>query len=159
MDISEALQNVDMTYRDLMDIVEDAENETLGTLNALIENIRMNAESLTNEEIRNALSRLSLEAYTFSEIKERSAFKANLAETIRKEAYAKSFAEATGTVGQKESAALLNISAQVIAEQINELLSNLFKTKLDETHRVVDTLKTILMSRMTEAKLITNDLQ
>ena len=38
-------------------------------------------------------------------------------------------------------------------------MSDLFKTSLDEIHRTVDVLKTVLMSRLSEAKLVSNDIQ
>ena len=41
-----------------------------------------------------------------------------------------------------------------MVELLYELISNLLKTKLDELHRLTDTLKSILMSRMQEAKFL-----
>ena len=46
---------------------------------------------------------------------------------------------------------------EILAEEIYTLMANTFKVKLDEIHRVVDTLKSVLMSRMQEAKLTTVD--
>ena len=158
-DVNEALNEVDMTYDELIGIVDDTQTAVMGEIDELIKSINDNVQNMTNDSIRETLTRLSLHSYTFSSIKDKSAFKANIAESIRKEAYAKAFGAASGTVGQKDSQALLSISAQTIAESIHDLTSALFKTKLDEIHRVIDTLKTVLMSRMSEAKLVSNDTQ
>ena len=113
----------------------------------------------SNDKIRDTLMRLSLKSYYLASIKDKSAFKANLAETIRKEAYAKSFGNAVGTVAQKDGQALLETSSQAVAEKIHDLMADLFKSSTDEIHRTIDVLKTVLMSRLSEAKLVTNDVQ
>ena len=69
------------------------------------------------------------------------------------EAYAREFNAGDGSVASKDNTATLNISNEILAETIYNLVSNLFKIKLDEIHRVVSTLQTVLMSRMAEAKL------
>ena len=109
----------------------------------------------SNEAIRDLMLKLSLRSYSFAEIKERSAFKSELAETLRKEAYAKNFNSAEGTVAVRENTAVLNSSSEILANQIYELVADIFKSKLDETHRIVAALTSVLMSRMSEAKLTT----
>lgn len=152
--VQEALNNVDMTYNDLITIVDDIEKDVLGDVDEIISNIYNNLQDMPNAAIKDNLLSLSLKSYSFSDIKEKSAFKAELAESIRKEAYAKAFKASEGTVAAKDSDATMNISSEIIAEEIHTLLSALFKTKLDEIHRVIDVLKTILMARLSEAKLV-----
>ena len=151
--IQKALDEVDMTYSELIAIANDILVGVAGDLNSLIDEIQERAESLSNEDIRAYMVRLALKSYTFSEIKEKAAFKAALSETIRKNAYAKTFGSIDGSVAAKESNAILNTSEEVLAEALYDLLAASFKTKLDEAHRVVDVLKTTIMSRMQEAKL------
>jgi hypothetical protein len=151
--IKTALFNIDMTYDELIEFVDEIKNDILGDVDKTIENINNKVESMTNEDIRISLLRLSTRSYSFSEIKEKSALKAELAESLRKEAYAKAFTGEEGTVAVKENNATLRVSYEIVAEEIHNLLSSLFKTKLDELHRVIDVLKTILMTRLTEAKL------
>ena len=151
--IQRALNEVDMTYAELIEIANDILENVAGDVNELVIEIQSRAESLSNEDIRAYMVKLALKSYSFSEIKEKAAFKATLSETIRKNAYAKTFGEMTGSVAAKESQAILQTSEEVLAEALYELVASLFKTKLDEAHRVVDVLKTTIMSRMQEAKL------
>ena len=158
-DIQTALDTVDMTYDELIQIVDDTRETVLKDVDSLIKDVRDNVQNMSNDKIRDVLVRLSLQSYSFSSIKDKAAFKASLAETLRKEAYAKAFGEAVGTVAQKDGQALLDTSSQAVAEKIHDLMSDLFKTSLDEIHRTVDVLKTVLMSRLSEAKLVSNDIQ
>ena len=103
------------------------------------------------------MGQLSTMSLSFCEIKESAAFRAELAESIRKEKYSISYNNVSGTNGNKENTAIIQISEEVVVEALYNLISSLFKTKLDEIHRFIDVLKTILMSRNTEAKLNNNE--
>lgn len=155
--VSKALDNIDAAYDDLIDIANSIVDDITGDMNNMIQSAYDNIENLTNEDIRNILLKLSLRSYSFSEIKEKAAFKATLGETLRKEAYAKSFNVTEGTVAVRENTSIINTSAEILAEEIYTLVANMFKLKLDELHRIVDSLKSVLMSRMQEAKLTTVD--
>lgn len=152
--VEAALSNIDTTYAELIEIANDVFANTTAELDVILEQAYNDIETMTNDKLRDYMTRLSLKAYSFSEVKEKSAFKAALAETIRKQAYAIQFNEAAGTVGAKENAAILNTSAEILADEIHTLISNMLKTKLDEAHRVVNTLQTVLMTRMQEAKMV-----
>jgi hypothetical protein len=108
---------------------------------------------MNNDLLRDYILKLCLKSYSFSDIKEKAAFKAEIAETIRKEAYAKQFNSTEGTVAVRQNNAEIAISAEYLSEEIYQLISALLKTKADEIHRVVDALKTVLMSRLQEAKI------
>lgn len=155
--IHNAMTNVDTTYSELIDIANDMLTELTGDIDALLQSAYENIDALSNDAIRDLLIRLSLRSYSFSPIKDKSAFKAALAESLRKEAYAKQFNLTEGTVANRENSAVLNTSAEVVVEKIYDLTADLFKTKLDEIHRVVDTLKTVLNSRLSEARLTNID--
>ena len=155
--VSKALDNIDMTYDELINIANDTCVDVIGDLDELMQSAYNNIENLTNDAIRDLLLRLSLRSYSFAGIKEKSLFKATLGETLRKEAYANNFNSTEGTVAVRENTSIINTSAEILAEEIYTLVANTFKIKLDETHRVVDSLKSVLMSRMQEAKLTTVD--
>ena len=155
--VSKALDNIDMTYNELIDIANDVCSEVTGDLTEMINSAYNNIENLTNDSIRQLLLKLSLRSYSFAEIKDKSLFKATLGETLRKEAYAKSFNATEGTVAVRENTSIINTSAEILAEELYTLIANMFKTRVDEVHRVVDSLKSVLMSRMQEAKLSTVD--
>jgi hypothetical protein len=157
--VAKALEDVDMVYYDLIEVANDIFESTTKEINEIMIDAYNDIERLSNDAIRDLMLRLSLKSYTFSEIKEKSAFKASIAESIRKEHYANNFNQSEGTVATRENTAIINTSAEIITEEIYALVANMLKTKLDEIHRVVDTLKSVLMSRMQEAKLSAVDTQ
>ena len=157
--VSKALSNIDVVYDDLIEVANDIFKETTGEIDVIMANAYNNIENMPNDAIRDLLLRLSLKSYTFSEIKEKSAFKAILGEVMRKEAYAHNFNSSEGTVAVRDNTAIINSGEEIIAEEIYSLVASMLKTKLDEIHRVVDTLKSVLMSRMQEAKLASVDIQ
>ena len=156
-EFNQALDNVEIAYSEIIDIANESVKELTGDLDELTSLVYSRIENLTNDDIREILLKLSLRSFSFSAIKDKAAFKATLASTLRKEAYAKQFATLQGTVSAKDTQATLNISNEIIIEHLYELTASLFKTRLDECHRVVDTLKTVLMSRLSEAKLCNID--
>ena len=151
--VTEALNNIDMVYDDLIVIANDIYNAQVGELDNMITSVYNNIENLINEDLRQFIMQVSLKSFAFSEIKEKAAFKSELAETLRKEAHANAYGAAEGTAAAKENLAVLSTSSELLSEEIYDLVANLFKVKLDEAHRVVDSAKTVLMSRMQEAKL------
>lgn len=152
--VNKALDTVDAVYADVAEIANDIYKTALGDIDELVNYAYYNVEKLSNDAIRDLILKLSLRSYSFSEIKEKSALKAALSETIRKETYSKNFNSTDGSVAARDNSAVVNTSAEILAEDIYESVSNMFKTKIDELHRVVDALKTVLMSRLTEAKLV-----
>ena len=152
-ELETALNVVEMTYGEIVEIANDLIKQYTDDINPIIKYIGDNIEKLSNDEIRSLMLRLSVKAYSFGDVKERSIIKAECAEMIKKEAYAKSFAEAEGSIAAKDSATLVKISNETLTEAIYDLVAGLFKVKLDELRRLIDTLKTILMSRLSEMKL------
>ena len=156
-DVSKALDNIDAVYDELIVIANDIVEHAIGDMNQMLQSAYNNIENLSNEDIRGLILKVSLRAYNFSEIKEKSIFKSELAETLRKEAHAIAFGGAEGTATAKENQAILNTSEEILAEEIYDLVASMFKSKIEELHRVTDALKTVLMSRMAEAKLTQNE--
>lgn len=150
--LEEALKNTDTTYAQLVEIANKITAVYTTEVDAIVQDT-LKIEKLTNDDIRSIMTKLSLSAYQFGDVKEKSALKAECAEALRKEAYAKEFSLGDGSVAAKDTNATLNISSEIMTEAVYNLVAGLFKTKLDELHRIVDTLKTVLMSRMQEAKL------
>lgn len=159
--VNEALNNVDATYDDLVKIANDIAADVLGDLDDMIKSAYEDVEKMTNDAIRELILKLSLRSYSFSEIKEKALFKAVMAETLRKEAYATRYNTAEGTAAVRDNIATLDISSEIVADEIYNFVAAIFKTKLDELHRIVAALTTVLTTRLTEAKLtavgMTND--
>lgn len=157
--LNEALDKVEMVYGDVVSIANDMLAPLFDPINKLVEEINGRINNFTVEEIRNYMMRLQLRAYEISETKEKSSLKAELAQAVRKEKYALKFNEAQGTAGTKDNTALLAASEEIIVESLYRLVASLLKTKLDALHRLVDALKSVLMSKMQEAKLSANALE
>lgn len=155
--VSTALEQVDIAYGELIEIANSLNEECLGDIDRMMKSAYNDVDKLSNDAIRDLMLQLSLRSYSFSEIKEKSLFKAALAETLRKEAYARAYNETSGTAGVRENTAVINTSAEILADEIYSLAASMFKTKLTEIHHVVDSLKTVLMSRLSEAKLTNVD--
>ncbi len=151
--LTKALENVDAVYDELVVIANEILQPYTWEIDALIKQAADNVNNMPNDNIRSLMLNLALKSYTFSEIKEKSSLKAECAEILRKEKQAKKFNETDGTVAFKENTSILESSEEILAEAIHELLASLTKTKLDEVHRVVDVLKNILTTRLTEEKL------
>lgn len=154
-----AIANVEMTYDEVVHLANDIVEELTKPLDTIIENASNNVENMTTDNLREILLKLALQTYSFAPVKDKAAFKAVLAETLRKEAYANALSLAEGTVAAKESKATLAISAEIVVEQIYELAADLLKTKLDESHRVASVLTTVITTRLSEAKLSQIDVQ
>lgn len=153
-DLSKALENTDMVYKDLVEIANEIIISCTKNADDVIQEIKLKGiENLTNDDIRNSMLKIATISYSFSEIKEKSLLKAECAEILKKEKYASKFNETDGAMAFRENTALIDCSDETLVEAIYNLVASLLKTKQDELHRVVDVLKTVTMSRMSEARI------
>lgn len=151
--LTKALENVDMVYNDLIVIVNEIIEPYTKEVNDLIDSASASIHEWDNDRLREFMVKLSLKSFYLSEVKDKSSLKAECSEALKKEKYAKSFNGTDGTVAFKENTAIIETTDEILVEAIYTLAYNLFKTKLDEVHRVVDVVKTIIMSRNAENKL------
>ena len=154
--LQEALEQVEMTYAELIPIANNMTEELFKPANMIIARIEGKINTLSNDQIRDYMIELGMKSFTLSEIREKAALKARCSEALKREAHATNFILSDGSQGTKENKAILEVSNEVIAEALYDLVSGLFRSKTDEIHRFVDILKTVLMSRMSDAKLTTN---
>lgn len=152
--LEEALNRVDETYFDIVDIANNAVKPITAEADNLVSTINLTINSLSIDQIRDYILRLQLKAFELSEIKEKAALKAELAEALQKEKYAASFNALEGSAAVKDKLATVENAPEVVSEALYNLIANLFKTKLDQLHRLIDALKSILMSRMQETKFM-----
>ena len=152
-DLNVALEAVEMTYAQIKEIADSMLAGPFEEPNRIVETLQYNVESMSIDMLRDSILRLQLAAYSLSELRDRSGIKAACAEAIRKEAYASAYIGQEGTAGVKDSNTTLAISENIIAQCLYDLVASLVKTKVDQIHRMIDSLKSILMSRMQEAKL------
>lgn len=149
-----ALQAVETTYSDLVNISNDMLTPILAPINTVVAEVNASVNAMSIDQIRDYILALQLKAFEISEIKEKAALKAELAETLQKEKFAVSFNGLDGSAAAKEKLALVETSAEIVTEALYSLIANMLKTKLDQLHRLVDCLKSILMSRMQETKFM-----
>ena len=154
--VYKALENVEMTYGDIVEIANDMTKDILEPTDTLVSDINHSLSALTVESIRDYIIRLQLRAYELSEIRERSALKAQCAEALKAEKHAKAFNAAEGSAAVKTNIALIESSEEIVVEALYEYIAGLFKTKLDQQHRLVAALQSVLISKMQEVKLSIN---
>lgn len=152
-DLNKALEAVEMTYSQIKEIADSMLAGPFEEPNRIVEFIQFNVESMSIDMLRDSILRLQLAVYSLSELRDRSGVKAMCAEAIRKEAYAMNYIGQDGTAGVKDSNTTLAISENIIAQCLYDLVASLTKTKVDQLHRMIDSLKSILMSRMQEMKI------
>jgi len=152
--LENALTNVETTYGELVEIANSMLKPMFDPINQLVSQINATVNALTIEQIRDYILQLQLKAFEISETKEKAALKAELAETLQKEKFAVSFNSLEGSAAVKDKLALVETSSEFVSEALYNLVANLLRTKLDQLHRLVSTLTSILMSRMSEAKFM-----
>lgn len=151
-DFNVADKNVNDVYKDIGKIAKKLVDEKSKAIDDLIKTLS-NVESLSDEEIRKYMLKISLESYSFSEIKEHSVMKQDCAAALMKETQANIFNSETGTAEVRRNKSITDSNAQITVNILYNSIANLMKTKLDEAHRVVNTLNSILISRAAAAKL------
>ena len=152
--LEDALNNVETTYGELVEIANTMLKPMFDPINNLVSVINSTVNALSIEQIRDYILQLQLKAFEIAETKEKAALKAELAGALQKEKIAISFNRLDGSAAVKDKLALVEASSETVAETLYNLVANLLKTKLDQLHRLVDALKSILMSRMQETKFM-----
>ena len=69
------------------------------------------------------------------------------------------FNEADGAAAVKNNIALIQTSEEIVVQALYESISSQLKTKVDQLHRMVDAIKSILVTRMQEAKLTISNVE
>ena len=153
--LENALTNVETTYGDLVELVyKNMLDPVFKPINDLVNTISSTINALSIEQIRDYILQLQLKAFEISETKEKAALKAELAEALQKEKFAVSFNKLEGSAAVKEKLALVEAAPETVSEALYNLVANLLKTKLDQLHRLVDALKSVLVSRMQETRFM-----
>lgn len=153
--LQEALDKVNLTYAELEAMADDIVKRYSTPTDDIIASMG-NIESLDNDMLRMKMTQLALSSYSLGEAKEHATLKSECSDTIKKEAVAKEFNKAEGNNAVRENISLINSSNEIVVNVLYESVANLLRVKLDESHRVVDVIKNILISRNAEAKLNSN---
>ena len=152
--LNDALANVECTYSNLIEIANTMLNPIICPANEIINSLSKSIHNISIEQLRDYILQIQLKSFELSEIKEKSTLKADIAAALQKEQFAIQFNSVEGAAAVKDKIATVNTSDETVVTAVYNLAANLLKTKLDELHRMVDSLKSILMSRMQEAKFM-----
>lgn len=146
-------QATDEMYKDLVEIADNIVNSASKSIDDIMRKLQHGLDALSNKDLNDYMLQLSIEAYYFGTKKDHALLKQACADALYKEGFAKSFSSATGTQGSKQNQALMDEVDKQTVKILYDATSNLMKTKLDETHRMVNVLNSALISRNAEAKL------
>lgn len=152
MQLNERVSNeVNLVYRQLAKVAKDIVSKHTKELDDLIEELK-NIENFSDGKVRNIMLQLSLLAYNLGELKEHSNLRADVSTAMLKEKIALEFNSSEGTQSAKQNLATLNAMDNQAVQILYTNISKMFSTKLDEVHRVVNTLNNVLIGRMASNK-------
>lgn len=155
MDIEQAKQEVNEMFNSIAPMAMEIVGNYSKSLDKLFNDIS-SSNALTNDDLRNYMLALSSEAYLFSMSKDAATLKQECAEMILKETQAIIYNSTDGTVPIRTNQSLIETGDKQVVNALYSAVANLLKTRLDETHRMINTLNSILISRNAEAKLDCN---
>lgn len=158
-DYSSAKKDASAMYKNLRPVIDDVVKKHSKEIDEIIAKIKKDLSSLTSKEIREYILQLSIENYYFAEAKDKSMLMRECALTLLKENQADSFNSTDGTQAIRTNQSLLDTTDRQIVLTMQDSVATHLKSKLDESHRIVDSLKNVLISINIENKLkgVNND--
>lgn len=149
----EALDNAKKTHEEIVKLASSITGEYTKEVDEIINHVKDHVNELNNDQLRALITDLSFKAYSLGEAKEYSALKSEISKTLRDEIQATTFNTSAGTMDVRRNNSILESENEQLVKLLCDSVSGLLKVKLDETHRIVDTLKTVILTRNTEAKI------
>lgn len=153
---NEALSNVDESYKNISKMVEDIVSKCTKKSDEIIKKISNRVESLSKDELRKNILELSSEVYIISDVKERASLHLELAELLHKEKMAQAFTSASGTQKEKENKAYTEALEEKLVEILHASVESQLKGKILRINEFIENLKSVLISRISEDKNISN---
>ena len=149
----EAQSEVNDLYKNLVQIADDIVNKNTKDITSVIKKIENDIENLSDNDLRLYTLKLATQAYSLGDKVEHANLKRDCASAILKETSAKEFNMADGAVASKQNVALLNTSQEVAVNLLYRMVADSMKTKLQLANKVLDSIKNVLISRQSEAKI------
>ena len=143
----------DNVYKEIVQIADDIVNKASRPIDEIMHKLKHGFEDLTTRQLNDFMLQLSIEAYYFGSKKDHAQLKQVCADALYKEGFAKSYSTAQGTQLNRQNQATMDSTDRQAVKMLYECTSNLMKTKLDETHRMINVLNSAIISRNAEAKL------
>lgn len=153
VNVNDARKEVRRLYKELSPIVTETVRKNCKDVDSIIEKIRKNLENLDNSEIQTYMLQLSVECYYLSERKEKANIMQDIAVALNKSSYAEAYNSYDGTQGAKANQAIIDTVDKEVVKMLQTRVSDSLKGKLDEAHRMCNTLSNVLISRNAENKL------
>ena len=124
-----------------------------GCYYGIVKKLDKNIETMSNEELRICMIRISIESYHLSVDREQTSLKEACAIALYKEGMANSYGAAAGSVEARKNQSIIDTMDKQAVSILYTTVSSLFKAKVDEAHRLASVIGNILISRSAEAKL------
>ena len=153
IDFTNANNDTTELYDYLIEIANGVMTKYTKTLDDIVHKLSKDIDTLSNEELRSYMAKLCIEAYNLSINREQSSLKEACANALYKEGLATSFNNTSGTVEARKNQSVIDTMDKQAVQMLYSTISDLFKAKADEAHRLTSTLNGILMSRAADAKL------
>ena len=154
--VDKAKIDVKNIYGDLSPIVKDTVAKHSKEMDAIIYKIKSktkNGSSLTSKEIKDYMMQLSIETYDFAQSKDMSILMQECAIAVSKSTQAEIFNSTAGTQAVRGNQSIVESIDKQLVAILQSAVANCMKSKLDEAHRMINTLSGILISMNAENKL------
>ena len=151
--IDAAHKEVNDLYKQLTPMVDAVVNKNCKEIDDIVGKIKSNLTVLTKKELEDYMLRLTAEAYYLTSTKDSSILKQECALTLLKEKQADVFNITPGTARAKDNQSIIDTVDKQVVTLLYNAVTNRLKSKLDETHRMINVLSNVLISKNAEAKL------
>lgn len=152
MEIEQARKECQHVFLQLKPLAKEAVLKYSGPIDDIVKKMSK-LDSMSDEEIRQTMMKLSIECYFFGNYTAESALMSDCASVLYKEKNAREYSTATGTQVEKNSVATINSMDKQAVSSLYKMVKDLMGIKLDEAHRLINTLNSVLISRSAEKKL------
>jgi hypothetical protein len=153
INIDNAHKEVNDTYKQLIPMVDEVVSKNSKEIDAIFNKIKSNLTNLTNKELQDYMLQLTVEAYYLTNIKDSSTLKQECALTLLKSGQAEIYNGTVGTQSARSNQAIIDTLDKQVVNVLYNAITNRFKSKLDEIHRMINVLSNVLISKNAEAKL------
>lgn len=144
--------DVNVSYNKLKQVAEKIIYDSTMEVSTIIEKVHEKSEKLNDTELCIYMLQLSCLNYELGSYMEHANLRSECAVAIEKENQARAFTAATGSNEVKRNQATLDTLNESAVSLLYEMVARSLKVKLDESHRVVDVLKSIQIARNAKAK-------
>ena len=152
MEIEQARKECQHVFLQLKPLAKEAVSKYSGPIDDIVKKMSK-LDYMSDEEIRQTMMKLSIECYFFGNYTAESALMSDCASVLYKEKNAREYSTASGTQAEKNSVATINSMDKQAVSSLYKMVKDLMGIKLDEAHRLINTLNSVLISRSAEKKI------